>query len=78
MKFLRKKIGLTQKQLAERIGVSQVYISKLEHGNIDGLTIRNLKKISNALNTYPCRLLALLLKIDCDENNCIKCTGDFF
>ncbi len=32
---LRKKMGLTQKELAERLGVSQSWVSKLENANND-------------------------------------------
>lgn len=44
---LRKDLGLTQQQLADKIGVPQPTIARWEtgHGNI---TINNLQKIANA------------------------------
>lgn len=64
MKELRRRVGLSQKQLGERIGVSQVYISKLEKGEITGLTIEKLVKLSSALKVTPTELLDILLNIN--------------
>lgn len=44
----RKKARLTQKQLAEQIGVTQSEISRIEN-NPDHSTIRTLKRIAKAL-----------------------------
>lgn len=49
IKQMRKSLGLTQKQLAEKAGVSQSLIAKIEAGNIDP-TYKNVQKISTALN----------------------------
>ena len=35
IKKLRKKFGITQKELAEKAGVTQAYIAKLENKQID-------------------------------------------
>lgn len=58
---------MTQKQLGKMIGVSQVYISKIENGDIEGLTIGKLIKLSKALKVSSINLLEILLK----QNN--KC-----
>ncbi len=42
----RKKSGLTQKEFAERMGVSQQVISRLEKGDIDNPTIDILSEIA--------------------------------
>lgn len=52
---------LTQKQLGDRIGVTQVYISKIEKGDIEGLTIGKLTKLANVLQITPSELLDKLL-----------------
>lgn len=52
----------TQKQLAEMVGVSQVYISRIERGDVDSLTIRKLVSLSKALDVRPEHLLHLLLE----------------
>jgi len=62
MKMLRKRMGLTQAQLAARIGVSQVYISRIENGDIDGLTIGKLLSLAHILHVEPIELLDKLLK----------------
>ena len=44
LRELREAAGLTQAQLAERIGVGQRQVSKIEHGDLDNAkvgTIRN-------------------------------------
>jgi transcriptional regulator with XRE-family HTH domain len=51
LKILREKMGLTQKQLAERIGVTQTYISKIEHGHIRSVTMDKVIKLAFALET---------------------------
>lgn len=61
MKMLRINMRLTQKQLADRIGVTQVYISKIERGDIGGLTIAKLIKLADALKVTPNELLDKLL-----------------
>ncbi len=49
IKDSRKKIGLTQTDLAEKAGLSQQTISFVEQGYVN-ISIRTLKKIAGALN----------------------------
>lgn len=49
VKKIRKKLGMTQTQLANRAGVSQSLIAKIESGIIDP-TYTKTKKIFNALS----------------------------
>ena len=44
IKEYRKKLGLTQKELAEKVGVSQSYITKIESGELEP-TYSHAKKI---------------------------------
>ena len=44
----RKKAGLTQKEFANRMGVQQQVISRLENGEVDNPTIDTLSKIADA------------------------------
>nr|DAK04181.1 MAG TPA: Helix-turn-helix XRE-family like protein [Caudoviricetes sp.] len=62
MRKLRTKLGYTQEALGERIGVEQSYISRLENGEIEFMTIGKLKKLSRALQITPVKLLEILLK----------------
>ncbi|MGC8646880.1 MAG: CBS domain-containing protein [Thermoplasmata archaeon] len=48
---LRIKIGLTQKQLADHVGLSQSYIARLEKGDINP-TYENVRKIYSVLENY--------------------------
>lgn len=43
LRELRKHAGLTQAQLAERIGVGQRQVSKIERGNIDRTNIGTIR-----------------------------------
>lgn len=44
----RKNTGITQKQLAEKTGINQADISRLENGNANP-SIRTLKKLAEGL-----------------------------
>lgn len=44
----RKSAGLTQKELAKKLGVSQVRISKIEHGHSNNITFDTLDKYARA------------------------------
>ena len=51
LKLARIKMGLTQKQLAQLVGLSNVTISHIEKGNDDTVTKATMVKIAKALNT---------------------------
>jgi len=46
----RKKAGLTQENLAKRIGTKQPALSRLEKGGFETANIETLRKIADALN----------------------------
>ncbi len=46
---LRERLGLTQKQMASRMGTSQQAVARLESGRYEGFTIKTLEKVANAL-----------------------------
>jgi len=55
LRQLRELAGLTQKELAKRVGVSQLLIAKVESGRIDpkvSLVKRILDEIYSVLNTH--------------------------
>ena len=47
---LRELLGLTQSQLAERVGTSQQTISRLENPDYRGHSLRTLRRIADALD----------------------------
>ena len=47
---LREKLGLTQAELAQKIGVSQPFIARLENDDASNLSLETLVKIVEALN----------------------------
>ncbi|MCK4836391.1 MAG: helix-turn-helix domain-containing protein [Candidatus Aminicenantes bacterium] len=50
---LRKKLNITQKQLAKKAGTSQPAIARLESGEYRNLTLSFLRKIGNVLGAFP-------------------------
>lgn len=60
IKIRRKKLGITQKKLAELVGVSQSLIAKLECGRIDP-KLSLIKKIQYALNDLEGKKSALAI-----------------
>ena len=48
MRRLRKELGLTQEQLAVKVGIGQSYICKFERGDKDP-SLPTLKRIGKAL-----------------------------
>jgi transcriptional regulator with XRE-family HTH domain len=71
MKMLRKRKGLTQQQVAERLHVTQQYISKLENGYAEGLTLYRLLRLSVILDACPCEVLFALIKQKGKGKNCL-------
>jgi ribosome-binding protein aMBF1 (putative translation factor) len=49
LRELREALGLTQGELAERIGVGQRQVSKIEHGDLDSAKIGTIRKYLEAV-----------------------------
>ena len=47
---VRKEAGLTQEELAKRIGTKQPALSRLEKGGFEKANIETLRRIANALD----------------------------
>jgi transcriptional regulator with XRE-family HTH domain/KaiC/GvpD/RAD55 family RecA-like ATPase len=57
IRALRKKLGMTQKELAEQVGLTPSFISQLEK-NLISPSLDSLLKLSEKLNTQPIYFLA--------------------
>jgi transcriptional regulator with XRE-family HTH domain len=57
IKKLREARGLTQAELADKVGVTQVYISSLESGARKNPSLELLRKLAKALKTDVAELL---------------------
>lgn len=53
---IRRRAGLTQARLAERIGVDRAHVSSMERGH-QNVTLLTLWHVSQALNVEPAELL---------------------
>lgn len=69
LKYYRGIKGISQKQLAHKLNISQGYISEIEKG-IKSPTIRMLYEIANALEICPHVLLPVTIYCT-KENKCI-------
>jgi ribosome-binding protein aMBF1 (putative translation factor) len=63
---VRTQAGLTQQQLADRIGTKQSVIARLEDAEYEGHSLSMLQKIARALNQ---RLEVQLIPIALEENH---------
>ena len=55
---LRREQGLTQVQLAERCGMPQSTISRIESGTTSGVDFSTLDRVAEALRVHPADLIA--------------------
>ena len=75
IKEMRKDKGLTQKQLAEQIGVNIRWVQKLEAGDtkLENITFLNAIKLIRALTPYDekqrAREMYIILKRTLQEND---------
>lgn len=49
LRELREQAGLTQTQLAERIGIGQRQVSKIEHGDLDNAKVGTIRRYLEAV-----------------------------
>ena len=58
LKAIRKKRGLTQEQLAERLGITARYVQVLEGKNCPNVKLNTIDTLSKALRVSPSDFLA--------------------
>ena len=64
MKSRRKQLGLTQKQVADRMGLSEGSISRYESGKIENATTVVLNKFAVVLKVEPSWLIGFKVETD--------------
>ncbi len=48
---VRKALNMTQEQLADRMGISKQYVSRMENNEMEGgITLQSMKEVANALD----------------------------
>ena len=52
----RKKLGLSQGALADQAGISRNYVSLIERGEADNVSVNVLNQLATALGTTPAEL----------------------
>lgn len=57
IKKRREEMGLTQTELADKIGVTKSLICKYEKGSVANMPLAKLEQIAIALNIHPSLLL---------------------
>lgn len=55
----RRDLNMTQKELADRIGISQSYITKIERGRAKNMSVELVFDLATALSVNPAWLLGL-------------------
>ncbi|MDF2800802.1 MAG: Helix-turn-helix domain [Anaerocolumna sp.] len=77
MRHIRRSKGLTQKELAKKIGISQSYISKLESNEemLCNLSLKNVNELARFMEICPVILATSLIK-QCYKKDCFKRCGD--
>ena len=57
IKAARERTGLTQQELADRVGITRVYVAKLEGGDRDSPSLPVLERIAKAIGVKLVDLL---------------------
>ena len=53
LKYKRKKLGISQSELAKRLHVDRSYISKIENSKFNNVSVEFIRKISKELKLNP-------------------------
>lgn len=57
LKFLREKAGLTQVELADRLGISPRYVQQLEGRKVPNVRLDTIEHLASILKIKPAALI---------------------
>jgi len=57
LKFFREKAGLTQVEMADKLGITARYIQQLEGKRVPNVRLDTIEQVANALGVKPPDLL---------------------
>jgi len=66
LRYLRRQRRLSQKELADRVGISHTYLSKIETETLPPPSEKNIRKIAQVLGASEDELLVLARKAPSD------------
>lgn len=73
IKMYRGKVGLTQQELADKVGIDRPYLSLIESRNNSKISETLLEKIAKVLNCTPIQLCGLdSIKFEIKNSNDVK------
>lgn len=74
LKEKRRILGISQKELGERLGKSESYVSRLENKVLDNPNVEIILKLSEELNLCPVKIFLFFAGLDCklDKKYCKK------
>ena len=72
LKTLRREANVSQRALADKVGVDFSYVSKLENDRLPAPAADTVVKICEALNVSPERLLSLTGKLPTDVQEAVS------
>ena len=62
LKYSRKKLGISQLELAKRLNVDRSYISKIENRRFNNVSVEFIRKISKELKLNPIEVFLFFYK----------------
>lgn len=73
-KRLRKERGISQRDLAEQVGIDFTYLSKIENDRMEPPSEDTIRRMAEALNTNPDELLVVADRFPSDLADALKDT----
>ena len=68
IRYYRKMIGMTQEELASKVGVAKQAINKYETGRVTNIPIERFQAMAEVLGVSPAVLADSFAKIKTEEN----------